>query len=184
MFTEFNKSLVADGVLYSIKEYITQFKSRFCNDIDISMLNNYYLNSSDSDRFTIKQEDISPTIKIEKIIKMYPGLFEIGIDYIITEHKYEKKSLASSIINLISKDRRIILTPHAFKKIMIMSGNTNYINYFLFTENIIQQYDSYQIMFNKRTLIDSKKKIDELEFKIHTQISNKFISENMFDFSD
>ncbi len=182
-FVSFNKTLVNDEIFYTIKEYIKQFKCRFSNDIDISMLEDYYLSSGDYDKFIVSEESISETLQIRKIIKRYR--FELGVDYIV--QKKTKPYNLSKLVSPFKSDSCIKLTPIAFKKVLILSGNSIYMNYFIFLETAIQNYEEYQKMFNRKTLLDAQQKIKSLERKIRKEsIKNdikKDFAEFNFDFS-
>jgi hypothetical protein len=66
-----------------------------------------------------------------------------------------------------------------------MSGNTLYVKYFIFLETVIQNYEEYQKMFNRKTLLDAQRKIKILEKKIREdKIKNGMADfNNEFDFS-
>lgn len=166
-FLAFNKSLVNDEVFYSIKEYIKQFKSRFNNDLDISMLDDYYMSSCEYDKFIVSEESISEIIPLRKIIKKFN--FEVGLDYIMINKPYNFSNLVSPFKSSYS----IKLTPVAFKKILLLSGNSNYMNYFIFLETVIQNYEEYQKLFNRKTLIEAQQKIKFLERKIRKDCIKK-----------
>ncbi len=172
VFLDFNKILVNDKIYYSIKEYIVQFKTRFCGDIDLNMLDNYNLTSRDHDQFTVSEEHISEMIDVRKIIKKYR--FEIGLDFIST-NKLKNNISALNKLNPFFDKYYIKLTPNSFKKVLILSGNNVYLEYFLFLETIIQNYEEYQKLFNRKTIIDSKKRIQTLEIKIQAHEINKYI---------
>lgn len=190
VFLDFNKILVNDEIYYSIKEYIVQFKTRFCGDIDLSMLDNYNLCSGENDQFVVSEEHISEMIEVRKIIKKYR--FDIGIDFISTNKLKHNISFFKKINPLFDK-YYIKLTPNAFKKVLILSGNNIYLEYFLFLETIIQNYEDYQKLFNRKTIMESKKRIQTLEIKIQANEINKYIENgdynkhdinmNEFDFS-
>lgn len=172
VFLDFNKILVNDEIYYSIKEYIVQFKTRFCGDVDLNMLDNYNLTSGDHDQFTVSEEHISEMIEVRKIIKKYK--FEIGLDFISTNKLKNNISLLNKLNPFFDK-HYIKLTPNSFKKVLILSGNNIYLEYFLFLETIIQNYEEYQKLFNRKTIIDSKKRIKTLEIKIQAHEINKYI---------
>ena len=178
MFISFNKSLVSDEIFYSIKDYIKQFKARFNNDIDIGILDDYYMSSVDYDKFIVNEESVSETIDIRKIIKKYE--FELGVDYIIIQ----KPKTFSKIISPFKSNNIIKMTPLCFKKILILSGNNIYINYFIFLETVIQNYEEYQKMFNRKTLLDAKKKIKSLERQIQKKSINKCLTGSAINFND
>jgi hypothetical protein len=178
-FMLFNKSLINDEVSYSIKEYIRQFKARFDNSVDIGMLDDYYMNSMDYDKFIVNEESISDTINIRKIIKKYD--FELGVDYIVIQ----KPKSFSMLITPFKSSCYIKMTPLCFKKILLMSGNSLYIKYFIFLETVIQNYETYQKMYNRKTLLDAQRKIKLLEKKIREDKIKDSMEEfkDEFDFS-
>lgn len=182
-FHLFNQSLINDEIFYTVKDYIKQFKCRFSNDIDISMLDDYYMSSCDYDKFIVSEESVSETIELRKIIKRYD--FELGVDYII-QKKIRTNNL-SVLLSPFKSESCIKMTPLAFKKVLLLSGNSIYMNYFIFLETVVQNYEEYQKLFNRKTLMEAKQKIKVLERKIRKDtIKNDMkstASEFNFDFS-
>lgn len=182
-FHLFNQSLINDEIFYTIKDYIKQFKCRFSNDIDISMLDDYYMSSCDYDKFIVSEDSVSETIELRKIIKRYE--FELGVDYII--QKKIRTNNFSLLLSPFKSDSCIKMTPLAFKKVLLLSGNSIYMNYFIFLETVVQNYEEYQKLFNRKTLMEAKQKIKVLERKIRKDtIKNDMkntASEFNFDFS-
>lgn len=178
MFISFNKSLINDEIFYSIKDYIKQFKAKFNNEVDIGMMDDYYMSSADYDKFIVSEESISETINIKKIIKKYD--FQLGVDYILVQ----KPKTFSNVISPFKSNNSIKMTPLCFKKILILSGNNIYINYFIFLETVMQSYEEYQKMFNRKTLLEAQKKIKLLERKIQKKNINKCITGNSVNFNE
>jgi hypothetical protein len=178
MFISFNKSLLNDEIFYSIKDYIKQFKAKFNNEVDIGMMDDYYMSSADYDKFIVSEESISETINIKKIIKKYD--FQLGVDYILVQ----KPKTFSNVISPFKSNNSIKMTPLCFKKILILSGNNIYINYFIFLETVMQSYEEYQKMFNRKTLLEAQKKIKLLERKIQKKNINKCITGNSVNFNE
>ncbi len=178
MFVSFNRSLINDEIFYSIKDYIKQFKAKFNNDIDIGMMDDYYMSSVDYDKFIVNEESISETIDIKKIIKKYD--FQLGIDYILVQ----KPKTFSNVISPFKSSNSVKMTPLCFKKILILSGNNIYINYFIFLETVMQNYEEYQKMFNRKTLLDAQKKIKLLERKIQKKNINKCLTGSSVNFNE
>ncbi len=178
MFVSFNRSLINDEIFYSIKDYIKQFKAKFNNDIDIGMMDDYYMSSIDYDKFIVNEESISETIDIKKIIKKYD--FQLGIDYILVQ----KPKTFSNVISPFKSSNSVKMTPLCFKKILILSGNNIYINYFIFLETVMQNYEEYQKMFNRKTLLDAQKKIKLLERKIQKKNINKCLTGSSVNFNE
>lgn len=178
-FYLFNQSLINDEIFYTVKDYIKQFKCRFSNDIDISMLDDYYMSSCDYDKFIVSEDSVSETIELRKIIKRYE--FELGVDYIV--QKKIKESGFSSILNPFKSESCIKMTPLAFKKVLLLSGNSIYMNYFIFLETVVQNYEEYQKLFNRKTLMEATQKIKLLERKIRKDSIRNDIKNTASDFN-
>lgn len=159
-FENFNKTLIGDDILYSVKDYVKQFKNRFSNDIDITLLDNYFLSNLDNDKFIVDENNIPEIIDFKKIIKKYK--FEAGIDYVYTK---EKKDTKLPFISLYKKKYK--LTPISFKRVLILSGHKTYLNYFMFLETVIQNYENYQKMYLRKTVNDKEDKINQLQLRLN-----------------
>lgn len=158
-FEDFNKTLLSDDILYSVKDYVKQFKNRFNNDIDITLLDDYFLSSFNNDKFIVEENNIPEIINFKKILKMHD--FTAGIDYIWTK---EKKESIIPFISLYKKKYK--LTPLAFKRVLILSGHRPFMHYFMFLESIIQNYEIYQKMHLRKTVCEKENKINELQLKL------------------
>jgi hypothetical protein len=158
-FENFNKTLIGDDILYSVKDYVKQFKNRFSNEIDITLLDNYFLSNLENDKFVVDENNIPEIIDFKKIIKKYN--FEAGVDYVYTKEKIE------TFVPFISfYKKKYKLTPNSFKRVLILSGHKIYLNYFMFLESVIQNYENYQKMYLRKTVNEKTEKINELQMRL------------------
>lgn len=150
VYQEFNKDLANDDMIYDIKEYMNQIKLRFSINVDLKLYDN---SNSKTNEFLIT-EDMAPNgIDIRKILKS--SNFKNGVDYIIVNTGHKKHWFSSST--------QYRMTGSALKKCLLMSGEEEYINYFLFLDEIVRNYYHYQKIYERKTMLESKKKIENLE---------------------
>jgi hypothetical protein len=145
-YHDFNNDLARDDIEYDIRDYMEQFRARFGYHIDTSIFDN----ESNDNRFIIDEEKVSPVINIKKIVKSHD--FELGLDYILVR-----------IPSKWMPREKIKLTVRAYKKVLMLSGNKIYIDYFLFLDEMFHNYARYQKMLQRKTIIDSRKKIKDLQ---------------------
>jgi len=150
VYQEFNKDLANDDMIYDIKEYMNQIKLRFSINVDLKLYDN---SNSKTNEFLIT-EDMAPNgIDIRKILKS--NNFKNGIDYIVVHIGHKK--------HWFSSNTQYRMTGAALKKCLLMSGEEEYINYFLFLDEIVRNYYHYQKIYERKTILESKKKIENLE---------------------
>jgi hypothetical protein len=153
MFQDFNRDLCNDeDIMYDIKEYMHQVNLRFRLDINLSLyepLNSY----PKSEKFSIPEEAIPPNVNIRKIIK--GPCFVLGKDYLIMCTNRRK--------GWFSDNTTIRLSSDAYRKVLIMSGEKEYIDYFMFLDKISHSYYNYQKQYERKTQLESKKRIQTLE---------------------
>jgi len=145
---EFNKDLAQEEVLFDIKEYMSQVKLRFGVNVDLGL----YDSTFSGNEFSLTEEMVPGGIDIRKILKSKK--FKNGVDYIVVRRS--KKICWFH-------DTQYRMTGNALKKALLMSGESEYVNYFLFIESIVRNYYQYQKQYERKTMLESKKKLDDFE---------------------
>ncbi len=153
MYQDFNRDLCNDeDIMYDIKEYMHQVKLRFKLDINIGLYDplHYYPNT---EKFSVPEEAIPPNVNIRKIIK--GPCFVLGKDYLLMCTNRRK--------GWFSDNTTIKLSAEAFRKALLLSGEKEYIDYFMFLDTISHSYFHYQKQYERKTHMESKKRIQTLE---------------------
>lgn len=154
-YKEFNKDLAQDEILYDIKEYMSQIKLRYNVEVNLSI--NDIPTGSLTD-FCITQEMIPNGVNVQKILKK--KMFTNGIDYIVVNVGFMKKQYR--------------MTHMTLRKVLLLSGEVEYIEYYLFLDSIVKNYYHYQKQHERKTMLDSRRKIENLEKVISSSRAIEF----------
>lgn len=143
---EFNKDLAQEDMLFDIKEYMNQVKLRFNINVNLGLYDSTYSGSD----FTVTEDMVPAGLDIRKILKS--KFFKNGVDYIVV------RKARGWFFNTQYR-----LSGDALKKALLVSGEDEYTNYFLFIESIIRNYYQYQKQYERKTMLESRKKIEDFE---------------------
>ncbi len=157
---EYNSTISANGVLYTINDYLHKIHKKFYSTINIKT-GLQLLNLMDKDKeFIIKFN----TVEAMNVTKLKPknikntikenGLVE-HVDYVTVKYSYARILCKEVYRN------KYILTPNALKKCLLRLNN-RYSNYFLFLEKVMYYYTDYQTKYNKKFILEKDAKINEL----------------------
>ena len=149
-----------------LNEYFKEIQSKFYPELDISFMD-YFLELCNHEN-----EFIVDHIKLQ----------EYGVLTNIKNSNNIKKTLDNSLMLIENEDYRVRnvsqpvkqggfsnknkykLTPYAFKLCLIRSKNSKeYAKYYLLLEQVFNNYQEYQIMYQKILLSGKDKKLDEMK---------------------
>ncbi len=137
--SNFNNRLLDDEVPYSLREYMVAYQNMFYPGDDYMKLNSF-VNTHSGDDFTMDERSLPGTIhSVTSKLQRY-GFIE-GIDYMYNRNVMIKK-------NWLSRSKPVrMFTPVAFKKLLLISGDYRFINYYVFLDQVIDAYSLYQILY-------------------------------------
>ena len=134
----FNHTLIGNDAYYTINDYLEVYQEHFYPGDNLSKIH-LFVNRFTSNEFCILESELPGTMNIRKIIRRHT--LEEGVDFVISKEFYHSRW------PLMSGYRKIhLFTPSAFKKLLVLSGDSRFVKYYVFLDNVIAAYARYQSM--------------------------------------
>lgn len=171
---EYNTNLINKYTKITLKDYITNIKQLLDYKLNIEFMD-YFLelckhkNEFIIDHVKLQEYKVINTIKSSDILRCIEQYNLVNnIDYQIIEQQSQRGGL-----NM----KTYMLTPKAFKICLMRSRNTlEYAEYYIFLEECISYYNTYETELKNKLLSMKDEKIDNLEKQINEMIG---ISKNL-----
>jgi hypothetical protein len=176
---EYNKTLVDNNEDLNIIDYFSRVHKLFFKTVDISFMN-YFIelsHPSKKNSFIISEKELrkygilNDHIRLKDIIRKYNLVHDSDWIYYQEEEENkskQRKSLLGSIFNVddiveYNTKKVVLFTPYSFKKMIIQSNQSCYIDYYLLLEDVFRFYYEYQFLYKSKLESNTKREINILK---------------------
>ena len=187
---EYNVHLVQKyDTEFNVIDYFSKVHHVFFQEVDITFMN-YFLdlsNPSKMNDFCIYEKDlrkyglINERIRPRDLITKYNLLKQVEWIY-HGAHEEESHHNFFYLGIYIQNDskKNIVLTPKAFKKIILQSSNITFLEYYMLIETVLRYYHDYQVKYSsqqkKKYTIEMEEKQKEcLQYEKHIEAYEEYI---------
>lgn len=191
MIDDYNRDLIQYNLDLNIFEYFSRIHASFFPEIDITFMN-FFISLCDQnkmDMFCIHEKELRKYELIDPYTKAIDVIHKYDLvksrDWIYCSCTSSRFSSLNSKLKCKNEDKKSFLgitfygsstsptkvymfTPRAFKRMILLSMNPKYIEYYLLLETIFQYYYDYQIKRMKEQESVQKSKIENVMKELHT----------------
>ncbi len=155
----FNSRLLGDQILYTLKDYMHNFQAHFFPGDEYMQMYAVGCRGNDGD-FCMREDEIPSSLKLidmsRKTLDKF-GMVE-GVDY-ICQSRY-----GGSWLRKFTKVK--VFTSMAFKKLLLLNGDPRFVNYYVFVDQVMESYHSYQLGYAKMEKQRADTLADRLQEKL------------------